>query len=86
MALPNISKDDILEALGLDSRSSWIGPAAAAFGAGLLVGAAAALILAPKSGAELRDDLANRMSRVKDRVRQEMEQQQSQPPLGRPTI
>ena len=43
MALPNISKGDILEALGLDTGAGWIGPAAAAFGVGLLVGAAAAL-------------------------------------------
>ena len=56
----------------------------AAFGAGLLVGAAAALMLAPKSGAELRDELANKMNRVKDRVQKEMEQHQT--PLGRPTI
>jgi gas vesicle protein len=72
MALPNINKDDILEALGLESRGGWIGTAAAAFGIGLAVGAAAALLLAPKSGSELREELANRVNRARERVQQEM--------------
>jgi len=77
MAIPNLNKDDILEALGLDTRGGWIGPAAAAFGVGLLVGAAAALMLAPKSGAELRDDLAGRMGRSRERMREEIEHRES---------
>ena len=39
------------------------------FVAGLGVGAVAALLLAPKSGAELRDDIADRVSDRVDRVR-----------------
>jgi hypothetical protein len=67
MAIGNFSRDDILDALGLERSGSWIGPAGAAFGIGLLVGAAAALILAPKSGEELRGDLADRMGRMRER-------------------
>jgi gas vesicle protein len=39
------------------------------FVAGLGIGAVAALLLAPKSGAELRDDIAERVSDRVDRVR-----------------
>ena len=63
-----IKKDDILEALGIDTGMSWLGPAAAAFGIGLLVGAAAALVFAPKSGSELRDDIAQKFNRVRQRA------------------
>jgi hypothetical protein len=58
----SISKDDILEALGLETHSSvdWMGPAIIGFGVGALVGAAVALLVAPKAGTELREDLMNR--------------------------
>ena len=39
------------------------------FGAGLLIGSAAALILTPRNGAELREELRTRMSAVRDRLR-----------------
>jgi gas vesicle protein len=71
MAIGSMSRDDILEALGLETRGSWIGAAATAFGIGLAIGAAGALLLAPKSGSELRDDLANRVGRMRERVREE---------------
>jgi len=73
MAISNISKEDILDALGIDRSGGWLGPAAAAFGIGLVVGAAAALLLAPKSGQELRQDLASKMRDLREKgMQQEM--------------
>ncbi|MHB8872365.1 MAG: YtxH domain-containing protein [Myxococcaceae bacterium] len=62
--LKNLGKDDVLEVLGLETRRTtgdWLLPAIGFFGAGLLVGAG--LMLAPKSGAELRGELRTRMQR-----------------------
>lgn len=62
--LKNLSKDDILGALGLETKRSASGVVAsslAVFGMGLVVGAAAALMMAPKTGRELRDDVSSRL-------------------------
>jgi YtxH-like protein len=67
MAIPSISKEDILDALGIERSGGWFGPAAAAFGIGLVVGAAAALLLAPKSGEELREDLSKKMREMREK-------------------
>jgi hypothetical protein len=67
--LASFDTDHILEALGLQrSRSGGedLLPAAALFGVGFLVGAGAALLLAPRAGRELRDDLAERISHAPD--------------------
>ena len=56
----NLTRDQVAHALHLDrqhSNSEMIVPALAIFGAGLLVGAGLGLLLAPKSGEELRRDL-----------------------------
>ena len=55
-------KDDLLEAIGLQERDSmgWMMPAVVGFGIGALVGAGVALLMAPKAGDELRDDLMER--------------------------
>ena len=62
--LQDIDKDDVLEALGLEERSSiW----SSAFGTlgifaiGCLVGAGIGLAFAPKSGEEFRSELGERM-------------------------
>jgi hypothetical protein len=62
-ALKNMDGDDVLETLGLRRRSSfdWLAPAVTALGVGILVGAGLGLMLAPKSGSDLRDDLRNRL-------------------------
>jgi hypothetical protein len=64
----NISKEDILAMLGLQRESTtterWL-ERISSFGVGLLVGAGVSLLLAPKSGQELRQDLADRFRGLK---------------------
>jgi hypothetical protein len=64
--LPNMGKDDLLALLGLQSKPTgggqWLGTLGT-FGIGLLVGAGVALLLAPKSGDELRQDLRTQLGR-----------------------
>jgi len=65
--------DDIIRALGLQGlqrRNSGTDmvPSLALFGAGLLVGAGLALLLAPTSGRELREEITERASELRDRV------------------
>jgi hypothetical protein len=65
--LRNLDKDDILEMMGLQSKTStgaWMAGALGTFGVGLLVGAGIGLMLAPKAGRELREDLRDRFRRV----------------------
>jgi len=68
--LPSLpSTDDIIRALGLRSyqqtsyMSGW-----ALFGAGILVGAGLALLFAPSSGRELREELGERAQQARERV------------------
>jgi hypothetical protein len=77
--LKNLSKDDVLAALGLQTRDSTLGTVFGSLGLigiGMLIGAGAALMMAPKSGRELREDLSTRLNgttrRVADRVREEL--------------
>jgi len=65
--LRDFSSDDILSALGLSRRQSAFDaaiPVGLAFVAGLAAGAGAALLLAPKSGRETRQDIANKASEL----------------------
>jgi hypothetical protein len=61
-SLQKIGTDDILAALGLQRRrnsfDAALAPSIALFAAGALVGAAAAMLLAPKSGQALRKELS----------------------------
>jgi gas vesicle protein len=69
--LRNLDKEDILEMLGLESKQStagWLAGTLGTFGVGLLVGAGIALMLAPKPGRELREDLRERLRRAPDDV------------------
>jgi hypothetical protein len=66
--LRDFSKDDVLSALGLASKPSTsdrLLGALSIFGVGLLVGAGAALLLAPKSGEALRADLGDRFRNLR---------------------
>lgn len=77
--IKNLSREDILAALGLQTRTSAVSTVLGSLGLigiGALLGAGAALVLAPKSGRELRDDLSTKLNgttkRVADRVREEL--------------
>lgn len=64
--LPDVDRDDLLDLIGLEvqrSTSERLVPALAIFGAGVLVGVGLGLMLAPKAGSELRDDLRERLGR-----------------------
>jgi len=56
----SFNKRDVLDALGIETESTWMTSALAGFGVGCLVGAGIAMLLAPKSGRELRHDIADR--------------------------
>lgn len=68
------TQDDILSSLGFRTAprstelTDTILPALAVFGTGLLVGAGAALLLAPKSGRELRSDIGTGAAHLADNI------------------
>jgi YtxH-like protein len=65
------SAEDIIRALGLSNggrASNQFLPDLAFFGAGILVGAGLALLFAPSSGRELREDLGERAHELRERV------------------
>lgn len=79
----NFSREDLLDALGLEQKhtaADWILPGIGLFAAGLLVGAGLGLILAPKSGAELRADLAERMAAGQEKISEQIAS--AQEPVG----
>lgn len=70
-ALKHLNREDILGAMGLETKrttSSMLAGSLAVFGVGLLVGAAAALLMAPKTGQDLREDVGNRFRDLKNRA------------------
>ena len=58
--LKKVDRDDLLDLVGLQRASSndWVAPALTALGVGLL--------LAPKPGAELRNDLRDKLRSAQD--------------------
>jgi len=66
-----ISRDDVLSAIGLQSRRTAAGmvlPAIGLFGVGLVVGAGLGLLFAPKSGAQTREVIGHGVSDMARRV------------------
>lgn len=63
-SLRDLNTDDVLSSVGLQTKSSPVPGMVGMFGLGMLVGAGIALLLAPKPGSELRDDLRARLRRV----------------------
>jgi hypothetical protein len=65
--LPDVSKDELLDLVGLESRtatSEKVVTSLAIFGAGVLVGVGLGLMLAPRPGRELRSDLRRRLGKA----------------------
>jgi hypothetical protein len=64
--ITNMDKNDVLGMLGLEARrsdTSRMLKTLGTFGIGLVVGAGVALLLAPKAGSELRQDLRSKLRR-----------------------
>lgn len=70
------SSDEIIRALGLQAHRSNndVIPSVALFGAGILVGAGLALLFAPSTGRELREEISHKASDLADRVTSSAEQ------------
>ncbi len=69
--LTDLEKDDILGALGLQTKSSatsFVLGTLGLFGLGMVIGAGVALMLAPKPGIELRRDLETRIKTARERI------------------
>jgi gas vesicle protein len=69
--IKDMNKEDFLGAIGLavkPSTGQWLAGTLSVFGVGLLVGAGAALLFAPRPGRELREDLIDRAKTLKDRT------------------
>ena len=70
----NLDKEELLSLLGLEKKPSpgaALATALGTFGVGLLVGAGIALILAPKPGRQLRQELRDRLRRPPDEAQEE---------------
>ncbi len=68
----DFSKRDILNALGLETEGGFWTAALAGFGVGCLVGAAVAIMVTPKSGRELRENLMDKGRNLINRGKEEM--------------
>lgn len=66
-AVRDVGTDDILSALGLERRRGTLGylvPAVGYFAAGLAIGAGVTLLIAPKSGRQMRRELGEKARHV----------------------
>lgn len=71
--LRNLDKNDILKALGLETQrnsSEMVLPVLGIFIAGAITGLAAGLLVAPKSGEQLRADMMGTAEEARDQVKQ----------------
>lgn len=70
--IKNLGKEDILNSLGLETRrnhgADYLVPALALFGLGVVVGTGIGLLVAPRPGRELREDLANRLQQAPEAI------------------
>ena len=65
----DLSKEDVLAAFGLATKPSTTGQifgSLGLFATGLLVGAGVALLLAPKTGQDLREDLGQKLRTIRN--------------------
>jgi hypothetical protein len=69
MNIRDLSADDILNAMGLQTRrttTDYMLPALGIFGVGVLVGAGIGMLFAPKSGSEIRTHIGSMARRHKN--------------------
>jgi len=69
--LSDLDQDDLLEKVGLERRrgpTDYLLPALGLLGAGLAVGCGLGMLLAPKSGRELRAELGRRLASGRSRA------------------
>ena len=71
--LSNLTKDDVLGVVGLETRKShsmmeYVWPAVGILAAGVVIGAGLGLLFAPKPGRELRADIGTKATALKDGV------------------
>jgi hypothetical protein len=73
--------DDVLELIGLERRSSFLGSFMSAVGLlalGAAVGAGIGLAFAPSSGQRLRQDVGGKLDKIRERVMTETERKPQQ--------
>jgi hypothetical protein len=83
--LRNLDRDEILGMLGLETKTSdgaRFAGTIGTFGIGLLVGAGIALLLAPKPGRQLREDLRDRLRRAPQDAEERIGAMAGRDPLG----
>jgi hypothetical protein len=76
MSLRDLSTDDLLHSIGLQTRrttTDYLMPALGIFGVGILVGAGVGLLLAPKPGSELRHQLGSVVRRRRGQLESDEE-------------
>ena len=65
--IKSLDKDDFLNALGLETKRNavdYLVPALALFGVGVIVGTGIGLLVAPRPGRELREDIVHRIQQA----------------------
>lgn len=71
-SLSNLSREDILAAIGLQTKrtaADMVVPALGLFGVGMVVGAGLGLLFAPKAGAQTREAIGHGVGDVARRVK-----------------
>jgi gas vesicle protein len=71
MWLADMAGDEVLDAVGLQRRRSAMSvmlPVVGVFGIGMVVGGGLALLFAPKTGTDMRKDIASKANQIKDRI------------------
>lgn len=71
-SLSNLSREDILAAIGLQTKrtaADMVVPALGLFGVGMVVGAGLGLLFAPKTGAQTREAIGHGVGDVARRVK-----------------
>lgn len=71
----NMSRDDLLGALGLQTRrsaASYLLPALGMFGVGIVAGAGLGMLFAPRTGREIRREIGTKVSGVTSKLKTKM--------------